>query len=193
MLQQILGSHARAEILKMLFTQDHKTIHLREFSRKASLSAPVLQRELRQMAELGLISAEKDGNRVNYSANTSHPIYPVLCDLVLKTEGAAGLLRQAFADCSAEFVFIFGSIAKKTAGKDSDIDLFVIGDCGLREITRRIHLAAPQIGQEVNPYVITRDDFLNRLHGNDHFLREIVDTPKIFLKGSENEFVAMAK
>ncbi len=193
MLQQILGSHARAEILKMLFTQEHRTIHLREFSRRASLSAPVLQRELRQMAELGLISAEKDGNRVNFSANTSHPLYPVLCDLVLKTEGAAGLLRQAFADCSAEFIFIFGSIAKKTAGKDSDIDLFVIGDCGLREITRRIHLTAPQIGQEVNPYVISRDDFLNRLHGNDHFLREIVNTPKIFLKGSENEFIAMAK
>ena len=193
MLQQILGSQARAEILKMLFTPERKTIHLREFSRKASLSAPVLQRELRQMAELGLISAEKDGNRVNFSANTDHPLYPVLCDLVLKTEGAAGLLKQAFADCTAEFVFIFGSVAKKTAGKDSDIDLFVIGDCGLREITRRIHSAAPQIGQEVNPYVISRDDFLSRLHENDHFLREIVDTPKIFLKGSEDEFVAMAK
>ena len=193
MLQQILGSHARAEILKMLFTQDHKTIHLREFSRKAALSAPVLQRELRQMARLGLISAEKDGNRVNFSANTSHPLYPVLCDLVLKTEGAVGLLKKAFADCSADFVFIFGSVAKKTAGKGSDIDLFVIGDCGLREITGRIHQTAAQIGQEVNPYVISREDFLNRLHGNDHFLREIVGTPKIFLKGSENEFVAMAK
>ncbi|MBR3731394.1 MAG: nucleotidyltransferase domain-containing protein, partial [Spirochaetales bacterium] len=67
----------------------------------------------------------------------------------------------------ADFVFIFGSVAKKTAGKHSDIDLFVIGDCGLREVTRRIHQAASQIGQEVNPYVISRDDFLNRLHGND--------------------------
>ena len=193
MLQQILGSHARAEILKMLFTPEHKTIHLREFSRKASLSAPVLQRELRQMAELGLISAEKDGNRVNFSANASHPLYSVLCDLVLKTEGAASLLERVFADSPAEFVFIFGSVAKGTANAESDIDLFVIGDCGLREITRQIHSVAPQIGQEVNPYAISKDEFIRRLHANDHFIREIVNTPKIFLKGTEDEFAAMAK
>lgn len=193
MLQQILGSHARAEILKMLFTPEHKMIHLREFARKASLSAPVLQRELRQMAELGLISAEKDGNRVNFTANTSHPLYSVLCDLVLRTEGAAGLLKQAFADCSAQFVFIFGSMAKGTAKATSDIDLFVIGDCGLREITKRIHRVAQQIGQEVNPYAISQEDFTRRLHENDHFLREIINSPKIFLKGTENEFAAMAK
>ena len=193
MLQQILGSHARAEILKILFTPEHKKVHLREISRKASLSAPVLQRELRQLAELGLISAEKDGNRVNFSANTSHQLYPVLCDLVLKTEGAVSLLEQAFAGSAAEFVFIFGSVAKGTATAASDIDLFVIGNCGLREITRRIHSVAPQIGQEVNPYAISRDDFIRRLHENDHFLREIINSPKIFLKGTEDEFDAMAK
>ena len=193
MLQQILGSQARAEILKQLFTPEHKMFHLRELSRKAALSAPVLQRELRQLAGLGLISAEKDGNRVNFSANTDHPLYSILCDLVMKTEGAASLLEQAFADCSAQFVFIFGSMAKGTANANSDIDLFVIGNCGLREITRRIHSVAPQIGQEVNPYAISQDDFIRRLHENDHFLREIINTPKIFLKGTENEFIAMAK
>ena len=117
----------------------------------------------------------------------------ILCDLVMKTEGAASLLEQAFADCSAQFVFIFGSMAKGTANANSDIDLFVIGNCGLREITRRIHSVAPQIGQEVNPYAISQDDFIRRLHENDHFLREIINTPKIFLKGTENEFIAMAK
>ena len=193
MLQQLLGSQARAEILKQLFTPERKTFHLRELSRKAALSAPVLQRELRQMAELKLIRAEKDGNRINFSADTAHPLYSVLCDLVQKTEGAVALLKQAFADCPAQFVFIFGSMAKGTANANSDIDLFVIGDCGLREITRRIHSVASQIGQEVNPYAISQADFARRLHDNDHFLREIVNTPKIFLKGMDNEFIAMAK
>lgn len=193
MLRHILGSRGRAEILKTLFTLEHKTVHLRELSRKAALSAPVLQRELRQMAELGLLSVERDGNRVNFSADTRHPLYSVLCELVLKTEGAVGLLRQAFADCSAQFVFIFGSMAKGTANANSDIDLFVIGDCGLREITGRIHSVASQIGQEVNPYAISPGDFIRRLHENDHFLQEIVHASKIFLKGTEDEFAAMAK
>ena len=191
MLQKLLGSHARAEILKNLFTLEHKTLHLRELSRLSNLSAPVLLRELRQLAALGLVNTQKDGNRTNFSAKTEHPLYSPLCELVAKTEGSIEILRTAFADIPAEFIFIFGSMANGTANLDSDIDLFVIGDCGLREVTRRIHVVAGEIRQEINPYVITRDDFLSRIQRHDHFLGEIRLTQKIFLKGDANEFARL--
>jgi hypothetical protein len=40
---------------------------------------------------------------------------------------------------------------------------------------------------------ISKEEFQKRLKGNDHFLMEIVNTPKIFLKGGTDEFTAMAK
>ena len=193
MLQKLLGSQARAEILKNLFTAERKSVHLRELSRLSKLSAPVLQRELRQLNQLGLVVAQKDGNRVNYSANAESPIYQLLCELVLKTEGAADILRAAFVDVSADYVFIFGSMAKGTAKADSDIDLFVIGDCGLREVTRHIHIVADRISQVVNPYVISLKDYQSRLQRHDHFLEEIRLSPKIFLKGDANEFARLAE
>ena len=193
MLQKLLGSQARAEILKNLFTQEHKSIHLRELSRLSGLSAPVLQRELRQLEALGIVTIQKDGNRVKFSANEDNLLYPLLCELVLKTEGSAGILKDAFADSPAIFVFIFGSTANGTAHAGSDIDLFVIGDCGLRDVTKRIHAAAGKIGQEINPYVISQNDFTERLHKQDHFLNEIISTPKIFLKGDADEFARLAE
>ena len=193
MLQKLLGSQARAEILKNLFTLERNTVHLRELSRLSQLSAPVLLRELRQLSKLGLVVSQKDGNRVNFSANTESPLYTLLCDLVAKTEGAIGVLRTAFADIPADYVFIFGSMAKGTANADSDIDLFVIGDCGLREVIRRIHAVAGVVRQEINPYVITHNDFLTRIQKHDHFLGEIRQTQKIFLKGDANEFARLAE
>ena len=193
MLQKLLGSQARAEILKNLFTQEHKSIHLRELSRLSGLSAPVLQRELRQLEALGIVTIQKDGNRVKFSANDDNLLYPLLCELVLKTEGPAGILKDAFADSPAIFVFIFGSTANGTAHAGSDIDLFVIGDCGLRDVTKRIHAAAGKIGQEINPYVISQNDFTERLHKQDHFLNEIISTPKIFLQGDADEFARLAE
>ncbi len=193
MLQKLLGSQARAEILKKLFTSEKRTMHLREFSRQAKLSAPVLQRELRQLTTLGIVIKQKDGNRVNYQANTDSLLYPVLCDLVLKTDGPVGFIQAALEDISAEFVFIFGSIAKGTANVNSDIDLFIIGDCGLLEVSRRVSGAACEFRQEINPFVITRDEFISRIQNHDHFLVEIRMSPKIFLKGDPDEFTRMAK
>ena len=193
MLQKLLGSQARAEILKNLFTPEQKCIHLRELSRLSNLSAPVLQRELHQLALMGLVIAEKDGNRVNFSANRNNPIYQPLCELVAKTDGIEGILRKAFADISADYVFIFGSVAKKTAKANSDIDLFVIGDCGMREVTRHIHAIAESISQEINPYVITLTDYVTRIQKNDHFLKEIRESQKVFLKGDANEFARLAE
>lgn len=193
MLRILLGSQSRAEILKNLFVGGHPHVHLRELARISNISAPVLLRELRQLAETGIISAEEDGNRVNYSANEQHVLYPVLCELVAKTEGPVELLRQAFSCSSARQVFIFGSFAKGTANAQSDIDLFVIGPCGLREITKTLRQISDRIHNEINPYVISQEEFKTRLKARDHFLMEMIDTPKIFLKGTPDEFAAMAE
>ena len=191
MLQHLLGSQGRAEILKSLFTPERKSAHLRELSRLAHLSAPVLQRELRKLTDLGIILAEKDGNRINFSANHRHLLFPVLCQLVQKTEGCVAVLQNCFLDCQAEFIFVFGSYAKDTAIATSDIDLFVIGDCGLREVTRLIHQAAEKINQVINPYVITAREYQERCKNGDPFILEIAHSPKIFLKGSPDELDAM--
>ena len=190
MLQHLLGSQCRAEILKNLFTPERKSAHLR--SCPAGLaSAPVLQRELRKLTQLGIIVAEKDGNRINFSANHRHLLFPVLCQLVQKTEGCIAVLQDCFSDCPADFIFVFGSYAKDTANAASDIDLFVIGDCGLREVTRRIHQAAEKIDQVINPYVITTHEYQERYKNQDHFILEVARSPKIFLKGAPDELKAM--
>ena len=38
--------------------------------------------ELQSLLELELVRQNSDGNRVNFSANTGHLLYPVLCELV---------------------------------------------------------------------------------------------------------------
>ena len=193
MLEKLLGSQARAEILKNLFTPERRTVYLRELSRLSHLSAPVLQRELRQLTKLGLVVTQKDGNRVNFAANAESSLFSLLCDLVSKTEGPALVLKAALADIAADYVFIFGSLANGTANANSDIDLFVLGSCGLREVTRHLHSVVQKISREINPYVITREDYLSRLQQHDHFLAEINLTQKIFLKGDADEFARLAK
>ncbi len=80
----------------------------------------------------------------------------------------------------------------KTARSDSDYDVFVIGNEGLRKTVLRLRDATDKLGVEVNPYVLSRAEFERRIKSGDHFLSEVMSSPKIFLKESDNELTAMA-
>lgn len=86
MLEKIIGSQSRAEIFRKLFTKDAPTFYLRKLAREAGFSAPVIHRELRNLLDLGLVHQNTDGNRIHFSANRKHPLFPVICKLVEKTD-----------------------------------------------------------------------------------------------------------
>ena len=101
-------------------------------------------------------------------------------------------LKESFADSDNDVVFIYGSRAKGNERADSDYDVFVIGREGLRKISARTGAVAAKVGVEVNPYVIAPDEFRRRVSAGDHFLGEVMASPKIFLKGDENELTRLA-
>jgi DNA-binding transcriptional ArsR family regulator len=193
MLTKILGSQGRSAIFKILFTSERPTpsFHLREIARQAHISAPVLQRELNGLTEAGILLKNKDGNRTYYQANVDNPLYPTLCDLVHKTDNLEKVLKTAFSDDSIVCSFIFGSRANGEATAASDVDLFIVGEIGLRTVTARIHEAIPSAGFEINPYVITRSEFVKRRDEGDHFISEVMNSNKIFLKGNAHELETM--
>lgn len=193
MLERIVGSKGRVALLRALFDGRCQSVHIRELARKAELSAPSLMREAKNLVNMGLLKEVRDGNRVDYSANSDSPLYAPLLSLVEKTSGPIALLKEAFADSAADFVFVYGSRARGTERADSDIDLFVIGNEGLRKVSSRIASVAERVDVEVNPYVISSAELKRRLAAGDHFLTEVMASPKIFLKGDESGLAGMAQ
>lgn len=191
MLEQIVGSKGRAAILRMLFDGRHQSVHIRELARNSQLSAPSLMREAKSLVRIGLLCENRDGNRVDYAANVNSPLYDVLERLVEKTDGAEVVLRNAFVDSPSKVVFIYGSRARGLERTDSDYDLFVIGNEGLRSVSGRIQKAAVKIDVEINPYVITPEEFARRMRDGDHFLEGVMSLPKRFLKGDEDELARL--
>ena len=149
-------------------------------------------REAKDLVKMGLLREVRDGNRVDYFANSDSPLYAPLLALVEKTSGPIALLKDAFAESAADFVFVYGSRARGTERADSDIDLFVIGNEGLRKVSSRVASVAERIDAEVNPYVISLAELKRRLAAGDHFLNEVVSSPKIFLKGDADGLAGLA-
>jgi predicted nucleotidyltransferase len=101
--------------------------------------------------------------------------------------GAGDLLKEAFANEKVDFLFIFGSIAAGEEKPESDVDLFVIGEIGLRAVSKLLQEPCGKIGREVNPHVMSRAEFVKRIHENDHFVTRVLESPILMIIGNENE------
>ncbi|MBW1851681.1 MAG: toxin-antitoxin system toxin subunit [Deltaproteobacteria bacterium] len=192
-LSEILSSRTRAEIFRLLFGTVEEDLHVREIQRRSGLNDSTIRQELRKLVRLNLVIGRKDSNRVYYRAKKSSPLYPELRNLVLKTVGLADVLRDALQDDRIQVVFVFGSMAGFRETADSDLDLFVIGDVGLRRISELLAGVTEKIGREINPHVMSRDEFQKRLKSGEHFISSIMKTSKLFIIGNEHDLETMGR
>lgn len=191
-LAEILSSKIRAEIFRLLFGTIAEELHMREIERRSGYAIGTIQTELKKLLRLDLVKKRKDGNRLYYRANKGHPLYPDIRSLVLKTIGLVDIFKNALReDSDISIAFVFGSIAlhEETAG--SDVDLMVIGKLGLRKLTGMLSGVPEQIGREINPYVLSVNEFVKRKTKREHFITQVLEAPKIFIIGSANDLKAM--
>ena len=192
-LAELLSSRARAEIFRLLFGGTGEELHVREIERRSGLNDSTLRQELRKLVRLDLVQSRRDSNRVYYRAKTLNPLYPEIRNLVLKTSGLSDVLKSALTDKRIHVAFVFGSIASEQEKAASDVDLMVIGQLGLRDLSRLLSGIEEKIGREVNPHVLREGEFRKRIQAKDHFVSSVMETPKIFIIGSQRELEAMGR
>jgi predicted nucleotidyltransferase len=132
---------------------------------------------------------------VLYQANLACPIYAELAAIFRKTIGLATLMRDALTDLvgKIDLAFVFGSMASGEQNASSDVDVLVVGDLSLAEVVKALSAVQPTLGREINPVVMTVDKFIAQLNKQDRFVTRVLDEPKIFLIGKEDEFGKLVK
>jgi len=51
--------------------------------------------------------------------------------------------------------------------------------------------ASEQMGREINPHAMSLAEFRRRKRSGDHFLTSVLDAPKLFIIGDEDELAAL--
>ena len=192
-LTTLIGSKTRAEIFRLLFQRAGTELYLRELHRRSGVSIRPVQQELSKLAQIGLVKLRNDGNRIYYRANTEHPLFPEIRGIVEKTSGVSALLETALAGPGIEMAFIFGSVGAGNARPDSDLDLFVVGDIGLRALVKRLGGMSERAGRVINSHVMSKDEFSRKAKKKDHFISSLLGAQKAFVIGTEDELRRLAK
>lgn len=178
----------RRRVLGLLLLHPEESLHGREIARRTGLPPGTLTRELKRLADVGLLNCERRGNQVLYSANRRSPVFEELSGILRKTSGLADVVAEALEPLTNRIglAFIFGSIARGTETQGSDVDLMIIGSVKFGEVVDALHLAQQQLSRDINPKVFTPREWRNRLERGDPFLRDVLASKKLFLIGGEN-------
>jgi len=187
-LAEIFSSKVRAEFFRILFGLDSKEYHLRELQRLSGFAIGTVRQEAQKLTRLDLIKKRTDGNRTYFYANKEHPLYPLLHQIVLKTNGLVSVLKEYLSSDNINYAFVFGSLSTGDENSQSDVDIFIVGEIGLREVSIMLKQPSEIIGREINPYIITEDEFIQRKNKNDHFITRVLKSPKIMIKGTADDF-----
>ena len=190
----LLFGKTRGLLLAWLYGHPDERFYLRQLVRQTGAAQGAAQRELQLLTQTGLVTRTVEGHQVYFQANRQSSVFNELQELLLKTIGAADVIRQALGSIasSIEIAFLYGSAAKGLIRASSDIDLLVVGRTSFSEVARALAPAQRRLGRDVNPDVYGPEEFRKKLHAGHHFLTSVLREPKIFIIGSDHELGRLA-
>ena len=155
--------------------------HPRELARELGRSPTIVARELDRLERAGILTSEHVGRARRYRVDDESPIAAEVRSLVQKTLGIEALLRDAVAGLKGvQQAFIYGSYARGDDRSASDLDVMVIGEVDVEELSERLTQVERALGRDVNLVSYSAGE-LDRVRSDDAFVRRVLAGPKVWL------------
>lgn len=185
-----LFTKTQQRVLGLLYGKPDRRFYTNEILRWVAMGRGTVTRELAKLASAGIAVVTKEGNQQYYQANPDNPIFDELVGIARKTFGVADVIRDALKPVDEQILdaFIYGSIAKGTATAKSDIDLLVISDSlAYADLMTCLIVAEETLSRSINPSIYEQAQFKRKWKEDNAFISKVMEQPKIWLKGSEDD------
>jgi hypothetical protein len=126
MLDTLITSKTRLKLLLKFFLNSNSRAHLRNLEAEFGESTNAIRLELNKFEEAGLLKSEVKGNKKVFRANTGHPLFSDIHNILLKTIGFDQIIDRVVTKLgNVERAYITGDFAR---GMDTPIiDLIFVG------------------------------------------------------------------
>jgi predicted nucleotidyltransferase len=188
MLERIFSSRVRVSLMTLFLLHPDVGFHIRELSRQVDANYSAVWKEVKNLEQVGLLFSEDTMGRKVYRLNTAFPILPELRNIILKTVGVGDLIRQALDNVGGiNTVFIYGSFAGGEPDMESDLDLMIIGEIKLSELSSSIAAIEEELARPVNYIIYSQEEWKSKVKERNPFILNVLEGEKIMLIGSVDE------
>jgi len=145
-------------MLLKFFTNSNATAYLRGMAEEFGESTNAIRHELSNLSRASYLTASEDGRTIRYRANTKHPLYPELKNLVHKYLGLDKIVDHILSKLGKlYYAFVVGDYAR---GKDSGvIELVLVGEIDTKYLGRLVRKVEKLISRRIKASVMSLQDF----------------------------------
>lgn len=185
---RMVTSKLRRELLALYFANPDKGYYLRELERMLGFSVGNIRRELLKLEREGLFERKHVANLVYYHLNRAYPLFQEMKNIVYKTVGIAGSLKEAVGKIKGiEFAVIYGSYARGEESGTSDVDILIVGEPDMDQLIEVVQKAEMRLRREINYTVYDKHEFGKKKRSKDSFILDVLQNPKVFLVGDDQQ------
>ena len=185
-LADALFSSTQQRVLGLLFGQPARSFFATELIALAGSGSGAVQRELKRLAESGLVTLRRVGNQRHYQANPDSPLFAALHDIVMKTSGMALPIRSALQPVGDAILAacVYGSVAAGSDTARSDIDLLLVAESlTLEDVYGALGPVEKRLARKISVTLYTPEEFQRRKATGNAFLTKVLSGPLLPLMG----------
>jgi predicted nucleotidyltransferase/predicted transcriptional regulator len=153
------------KIMKLFYENKRENFHLREIARRTNMNENNASKILYRLEKDNILVSRKDGNLKKFSINPKDRIFSIFSYFDIEKLNSLDILRKKALDYFINkleekpfIALIFGSTAKGTTRKDSDIDLLLIVNTKIKTGQAEKYAEA-QTGVKISVFQINYNDF----------------------------------
>jgi len=192
MLNKILVSEVRVNILKLLLLNPNRAFHIRAIVRQVDAEINAVRRELDNLFEINLVNRRQSSNKIFYQIETSHPFFSDLLSLVAKEEGVgAAIVKNEKRIGMVDYAVLSLAFLRGRKSTALDVDLFIVGDVDLEVIKNVVKEEEGKMNKEINYSVMSMEEFMSRKRTNDPFIYRVMTQSRTMLIGDDEKFCAV--
>ncbi len=158
MLETLISSKTRIKLLLKFFLNSNTTAYLRSLESEFGESSNAIRLELNRLEEAGMLASFNEGNKKMFRANTGHPLFNEIHNILLKTLGLDQVVLSVIERLGdVEEVFLVGDFAK---GSDSQIiDLVFVGNIDKNYLVNVVEKVEALIKRKIRYLIYERMEF----------------------------------
>jgi hypothetical protein len=159
MLDTLITSKTRLKLILKFFLNSSSRAHLRNLESEFGESTNAIRLELNKFEEAGLLTSEVKGNKKVFRANTGHPLFSDIHNILLKTIGFDQIIERVVTKLgNVDRAYVTGDFARGI--NNPIIDLVLVGeDINQEYLVKLVNKTEELISRRIRYVIFSSEEF----------------------------------